>query len=63
MLEQYPDVLTNYDFGNSYENRTIRAVKLSKKQVHILNGSDFVNKTNVKMDLIFLSLGKSNHFH
>lgn len=33
MLEQYPNILTNYNFGKSYENRTLRAVKLSKKQV------------------------------
>lgn len=33
LLEQYPEVLTNYNFGTSYENRTIRAIKLSKKKV------------------------------
>lgn len=32
MLEQYPNSLTNYNFGTSYENRTIRAVKLSMKK-------------------------------
>lgn len=32
-LEKYSNVLTNYDFGKSYENRTLRAVKLSYKKV------------------------------
>lgn len=36
MLEQYPNSLTNYNFGTSYENRTIRAVKLSMKKVQLL---------------------------
>lgn len=33
MLEEYPNILTNYDFGLSYENRTMRAIKLSKRKV------------------------------
>lgn len=33
ILEQYPTELTNYNIGKSYENRTIRAVKLSRKAV------------------------------
>lgn len=33
MLKQYPDVLTNYNIGKSYEKRNIRAVKLSRKSV------------------------------
>lgn len=33
MLQKYPNELTNYDIGNSYEKRTIRAVKLSRKSV------------------------------
>lgn len=32
-LLQYPNVLTNYTVGTSYEGRTIRAVKFSKKSV------------------------------
>lgn len=36
MLEQYPKELTNYNIGKSYENRTIRAVKLSRKEVRKL---------------------------
>lgn len=32
---QYPKILTNLTVGKSYENRTIRAVKLSKKSVNI----------------------------
>lgn len=36
LLEQYPDILTNYDFGKSYENRTMRAVKLSKRKVNMI---------------------------
>lgn len=35
LLEQYPNVLTSYDFGKSYENRTLRAVKLSHKEVFV----------------------------
>lgn len=33
MLKQYPDELTNYNVGKSYEKRNIRAVKLSRKSV------------------------------
>lgn len=33
MLEEFPNVLTNYNFGYSYENRTLRALKLSHKAV------------------------------
>lgn len=33
ILEQHPDKLTNYNYGTSYENRTLRAVKLSNKKV------------------------------
>lgn len=32
-LEEYPKVLTNLTVGTSYQNRTIRAVKLSNKPV------------------------------
>lgn len=37
ILEQYPNSLTNYNFGTSYENRTMRAVKLSMKKVLKIN--------------------------
>lgn len=33
MLKKYPDILTNYNYGTSYENRTLRAIKLSHKSV------------------------------
>lgn len=33
MLAKYPTVLTNYDFGKSYEGRTLRAIKVSHKKV------------------------------
>lgn len=33
LLEKYPEVLRNYNYGTSYENRTLRAVKVSFKQV------------------------------
>lgn len=33
LLEKHSDVLTNYNYGTSYENRTLRAVKLSHKEV------------------------------
>lgn len=32
-LKEYPDLLTNYEIGTTYENRTIRAVRLSHKAV------------------------------
>lgn len=33
ILEKFPFVLTNYNFGTSYENRTLRAVKVSHRNV------------------------------
>ncbi|XP_055294989.1 zinc carboxypeptidase-like [Sitodiplosis mosellana] len=42
LLQQYPDILTNYDVGTSYKNRTIRAVKLSKKKN---NSTVFIEST------------------
>lgn len=33
MLEKYPNILTNYNYGISYENRTLRAIKVSHKKV------------------------------
>lgn len=33
LVERYPDILTNYDFGRSYEGRVLRAVKVSYKPV------------------------------
>lgn len=33
MITNYPNELKNYDIGKSYENRTIRAIKLSRKEV------------------------------
>lgn len=33
LIKNHPDELTNYDIGKSYENRTIRAIKLSRKKV------------------------------
>ncbi|XP_055307071.1 zinc carboxypeptidase A 1-like, partial [Sitodiplosis mosellana] len=32
LLEQYPNVLINYTYGISYENRPLRAVKVSHKK-------------------------------
>lgn len=34
-IKKNPDVLTNYNIGQSYEKRTVRAVKLSLKPVRI----------------------------
>lgn len=34
LLKQYPDVLKNYNYGKSYEGRTLRAVKVSHKPVN-----------------------------
>lgn len=33
LLKLYPDLLTEYIYGKSYENRNLRAVKLSHKAV------------------------------
>lgn len=33
LLEKYPKVLTNYNYGKSYEGRTLRAIKVSHKEV------------------------------
>lgn len=33
LLEEYPDVLSNYNYGKSYEKRDLRAVKVSHKKV------------------------------
>lgn len=33
LLENYPTILTNFEYGRSYENRTLRAVRLSHKKV------------------------------
>lgn len=33
MIAQYPDELTNYNIGKSYEKRPFRAIKLSRKSV------------------------------
>lgn len=33
LLEEYPDTLSNHNIGKSYENRTIRAIKLSSGKV------------------------------
>lgn len=33
MLKQYPKVLTNYNYGKSYEGRQLRAIKVSHKKV------------------------------
>ncbi|XP_055308561.1 uncharacterized protein LOC129572592 [Sitodiplosis mosellana] len=32
LLEQYPNVLSEYNYGTSYENRTLRALKVSHKK-------------------------------
>lgn len=33
LLKKYPKVLTNYEYGKSYEGRKLRAVKVSHKKV------------------------------
>lgn len=35
LLETYPDVLTNYVIGSTYQGRPIRAVKISHKPVRV----------------------------
>lgn len=36
MVVRYPNELTNYNVGQSYEKRMIRAVKLSRKSVRFI---------------------------
>lgn len=36
ILEKYPNALTNFDYGTSYENRKLRAIKLSKVKVILI---------------------------
>lgn len=62
MLEEFPNVLTNYNFGYSYENRTLRAVKLSHKAVSKSKGWLKYKNSVMKQKKIWIS-GKSNHFH
>ena len=33
MLDKYPQLLTHYNYGKSYEDRPLRAVKFSYKKV------------------------------
>lgn len=33
LLKKYPNQLTNYNYGKSHEDRTLRAVKVSHKKV------------------------------
>lgn len=33
LLTKYPKVLTNYNYGKSFEGRQLRAVKVSHKEV------------------------------
>ena len=33
LVEKYPNVLTSYEYGKSYEGRPLRAVKVSHKKV------------------------------
>lgn len=33
LLEKYPKILTNFNYGKSYEGRQLRAVKVSHKEV------------------------------
>lgn len=33
MIKKHPKVLSNYNYGQSYENRTLRAVKVSHNTV------------------------------
>lgn len=35
LIEQYSKILTNIDYGKSYENRTLRAIKVSHKPVNL----------------------------
>lgn len=59
-IRQYPKLLTNYTVGTTYENRTIRAVKLSYKPVSRSFLKLFIQLDNDSIDLL---PGKSNHFH
>lgn len=74
LLEQHPDKLTNVNYGTSYENRTLRAVKLSNKKVSgLIKNIQLIllkvfDKKHVFLlsyfvNVFFLLKGKPNHFH
>lgn len=61
MLKQYPDELTNYNVGKSYEKRNIRAVKLSRKSVKkFLKRLFHQIKSNYKIQTILYFFGVNN---
>lgn len=65
LVIEFSNVLTNYDFGKSYENRTLRAVKLSYKEVTLAKTVRFFSIDFVEMYPIISTFftGKSNDFH
>lgn len=62
LLEKYPNQLTNYSYGTSYEGRALRAVKVSHKKVRTANVNFCIN-FQTKIPSFHWISGKSNHFH
>lgn len=62
LLVAYPNILTNYNFGKSYENRTLRAVKLSHNEVNIVKFSNDRLPVFIPMS-INISSEQPNNFH
>lgn len=68
LVDKYPNVVTPFTYGKSYEGRDLRAVKISHKQVWPIVNTIFINLersriTMTKWKLSNLFLGKTNHFH
>lgn len=60
LVKKYPDIITNYNYGKSYEGRPLRAVKVSHKKVcneFTAISLNFEHTNNIEFT------GKSNHFH
>lgn len=61
LIERYPKIVTEYVYGRSYENRPLRAVKVSHRSVCIVYRKVF--NFYFKLIAYINNLGKSNHFH
>lgn len=64
MISKYPNLLTNFNYGKSYERRPLRAVKVSHKKVCIYSSfiSDLLYSA-ILIEFCKLFTGKSHYFH
>ena len=71
LVSEHSDILTNIVFGESYEKRPLRAIKLSQQEVwpkNILNVFKFFPPIDILIQIFRrftfdFPIGKSNHFH